>query len=69
MADSDQPKLVEWNLRNFPEDVKIKCQQLALEKKYEINPTGKKVTDAQVVAFYLRKGMGLENSPPRKKAS
>lgn len=55
MAKDEKQKLIDWNLRGFPETLKLRCQGYALEKKYEISKSGKKVKDAEVVAHLLRK--------------
>jgi hypothetical protein len=51
MANSVQPKLVEWNLRKFPEDVKIECQSRTKKERFMSEP--------QQVAYYIRMALGM----------
>lgn len=45
MANEKQPKLVTWNLRKFPENVKLECQSRAARERK---------TDPQFVAECVR---------------
>jgi len=53
---SDNPKLVEWNLRGFPEDLRNRCQKLALDER---SGTGKRPRDADIVARLIRQALGI----------
>lgn len=50
---ADKAKLVEWNLRDFPADLKGRCQRLA------IGEDGKRLKDADIVAKLIRQALGL----------
>jgi hypothetical protein len=60
MADADKPKLVEWNLRGFPEELRAICQKIALDERSKL---GKRPKDADVVARLLREALGLPQPP------
>ena len=63
MADDNKPKLCEWNLRGFPEDLRAICQKIALDERSQ---KGKRPRDADVVARLLRKALGLPQPPEPK---
>jgi hypothetical protein len=56
MAEPEKPKLVEWNLRGFPEELRAACQKIALDERSD---KGKRPRDADVVARLLRQALGL----------
>jgi hypothetical protein len=61
MAGTDEkPKLVEWNLRGFPEDLRAACQKIALDERSE---KGKRPKDADVVARLIRQALGIPQPP------
>jgi len=60
MEDADKSKLVEWNLRGFPEELRATCQKIALDER---SNKGKRPRDADVVARLLRKALGLPEPP------
>ena len=47
---------MEWNLRGFPEDLRARCQKIALDER---STTGKKPRDADVVARLVRQALGI----------
>lgn len=61
MAEADEKlKVVEWNLRGFPEDLRATCQKIALDER---STTGKKPRDADIVARLVRQALGIPEPP------
>jgi uncharacterized protein (DUF2336 family) len=60
VTENIKPKLVEWNLRDFPEDLRTICQKIGLDER---SKRGKRVKDADVVARLLRQALGLPQPP------
>ena len=61
----EKPRLVEWNLRGFPEDLRAACQKIALDERSE---KGKRPKDADVVARLIRQALGIPQLPRARKA-
>lgn len=59
-TENQNPRLVEWNLRGFPENLRAACQKIALDER---SKTGKRPKDADVVARLLRTALGLPQAP------
>jgi hypothetical protein len=60
MTDADKPTLIDWNLRDFPEELRATCQKIALDERSKL---GKRPRDAVVVARLLREALGLPPPP------
>ena len=58
MTDADQIDLTQWNLREFPADLKRTLKKLAIDKCLK---------DSEIVAHDLRKGLAAEEQESKKK--
>jgi|SRR5580704_6384865 hypothetical protein len=56
----ENARLCDWNLRGFPEDLRSRCQKIALDERSE---KGKKPRDADIAARLIRQALGLPQPP------